>query len=213
MLCEHAAGGVALKITEYNIYYELPPKPGENKKEEKAQSGFDWMQSIVLAITVLFFVFTFFIRPVEVVGDSMLPTLQDGNWLLISAFDRSPKQGDIVIITQPVETESGEPIVKRVIALGGQTVDIDFQKGVVTVDGKALDEPYVKELTKRKLDVSFPLTVPEGTIFVMGDNRNRSLDSRSNRIGFIDDRYVLGHVLLRVKPFGNPQYVNYSQEE
>ncbi len=204
------AGGVALIIREYNIYYEVPKEP--DKREKRAQSSFDWIQSLVFAMTILTVLFTFFIRPVEVVGDSMLPTLQDGNWLLVSAFDRSPGQGEIVIVTQPNKTESGEPIIKRVIALGGQTVDIDFVNGVVTVDGQALEEPYINELTNRKLDLSFPLTVPEGKLFVMGDNRNRSLDSRSARIGFIDTRYVLGHVLLRIKPFGNPQYVRYSQK-
>lgn len=199
-----------MKVTEYNIYYDVPPKTG--KKEKRARNGFEWVQSFVLAVTVLFFVFTFFVRPAEVVGDSMLPTLQDGNWLVLTAFDRAPKQGDVVIITQPVQTESGEPIVKRVIAVGGQQVDIDFKTGVVTVDGQALTEPYIMEPTRRRLDVSFPLTVPEGKLFVMGDNRNRSLDSRSTRIGLIDSRFVLGRVLLRVKPFGNPDYVTYSQE-
>ena len=186
---------MALKVTEYNIYYDVPQRIG--KKDKRAQNGFEWVQSIVLAITVLFFVFSFLVRPVEVVGDSMLPTLQDGNWLVVSAFDRAPKQGDVVIITQPVKTVSGEPIVT---------------KGVVTVDGRALTEPYVMELTRRKLDVDFPLTVPEGKLFVMGDNRNRSLDSRSTRIGMIDSRFVLGRVLLRVRPFGNPDYMTYSQE-
>ncbi len=199
-----------MKITEYNIYYDAVPK--KSRKQKKAENRFDWIQSIVLAITVLFVAFTFLFRPVEVVGDSMLPTLQDGNWLIISAFDRSPELGDIVIITQPNQTASGEPIIKRVIALAGQTVDIDFHKGIVTVDGRELVEPYINEQTKRQLDVEFPLTVPEGKIFVMGDNRNRSLDSRSTRIGFIDTRYVLGHVLFRIQPFGNPKYVTYSQE-
>ena len=201
---------MVLKIREYNIYYDVPPKTG--KKDKRAQNGFEWMQSLILAVTVLFFVFSFLVRPVEVVGDSMLPTLQDGNWLVVSAFDRAPKQGDVVIITQPVKTDSGEPIVKRVIAVGGQQVDIDFENGVVRVDGRALTEPYVMELTRRKLDVDFPLTVPEGKLFVMGDNRNRSLDSRSTRIGMIDTRFVLGRVLLRVRPFGNPDYMTYSQE-
>ncbi|HBL41701.1 MAG TPA: signal peptidase I [Ruminococcaceae bacterium] len=192
------------------MYYDFQPK--KTRKQKRAENRFDWIQSVVLAITVLFLVFTFFVRPVEVVGESMLPTLQDGNWLIISAFERSPKSGDIVIITQPNQTASGGPIVKRVIALAGQTVDIDFRKGIVTVDGKELDEPYINDLTKQEFDVAFPLTVPEGKIFVMGDNRNRSLDSRSTRIGFIDTRYVLGHVLFRIHPFGNPKYVSYSQE-
>ena len=187
-----------MKITEYNKTYEQPA----SGSYRRAVNMFDWVQSIIVAVTVLFLAFTFVFRPVQVVGDSMLPTLQDGNWLFVSAFNETPEYGQIVIVTQPNKTASGEPIVKRVIAVGGQTVDIDFDSGAVFVDGVQLDEPYIKELTHNSFDVSFPLTVPDGFLFVMGDNRNNSLDSRSSRVGLIDRRYILGSVMFRAYPFG-----------
>jgi signal peptidase I len=111
-----------------------------------------------------------------------------------------PSRGDIVVVTKP--NSENEPLIKRVIALEGQTVDIDFSKGIVYVDGEALDEPYVNTPTNLRYDVKFPITVPKGDLFVLGDNRNGSLDSRSSRIGFIDTRYVLGKVYLRIFPLG-----------
>lgn len=206
MLLIHAIlAGDELKITEYNKKYNIPADQSQEvpvKKSTVAESMFDWITSVVIAVIFLCVVFTFIVRPVRVDGDSMLPTLQDGNWLIVSAFDINPKQGEIVIVTQPNETAKGGPVVKRVIAVGGQEVDIDFDEGIVYVDGEALDEPYIREKTHRSFDVEFPLTVPEGYLFVMGDNRNNSLDSRSTKIGLIDERYVLGSCLFRVYPFG-----------
>ena len=210
MLLIHAIlAGDELKITEYNKKYNISADQSQEvpfKKSTVAESMFDWITSVVIAVIFLCVVFTFIVRPVRVDGDSMLPTLQDGNWLIVSAFDTNPKQGEIVIVTQPNETAKGGPVVKRVIAVGGQEVDIDFDEGIVYVDGEALDEPYILEKTHRSFDVKFPLTVPEGYLFVMGDNRNDSLDSRSTKIGLIDERYVLGSCLFRVYPFGEIEH-------
>ena len=198
-----------MKITEYKKVYSVSApapqgEPSEHKPEKKTSSNlFEWLSSVIVAVVFLCALFMFGVRPVKVDGDSMLPTLQDGNWLIVSAFDFNPEQGEIVIVTQPNRTKSGGPIIKRVIAVGGQEVYIDFDKGEVYVDNVKLEEPYIKELTHRSFDVQFPLVVPDGYLFVMGDNRNDSLDSRSSRIGLIDERYILGSCLFRVYPFGD----------
>jgi signal peptidase I len=109
------------------------------------------------------------------------------------------KYGDIVILRKDGAL-GHDPIVKRVIATGGQTVDIDFFSGSVYVDGQLLDEDYINELTFTEKGTEFPLTVPEGSIFVMGDNRNASSDSRDSRLGTVDNRYVIGRAVLIVFP-------------
>lgn len=150
------------------------------------------------ALIIIAFIFTFVVRIVGVDGQSMEDTLNDGDWLLVSAINTEFQQGDIVISTQP--NAFNEPIVKRVIAKGGQEVDIDFEKGIVYVDGEALDEPYTKELTHIEEGVSFPIIVPEGQLFLMGDNRNNSTDSRSPLIGCVEEEYILGAAKCRVTP-------------
>ena len=145
-------------------------------------------------------VFTFVIRLIGVDGHSMVPTLQDGDRLLVmnSMLYDDYKYGDIVVLRK--ETFMQEPIVKRVIATAGQTVDIDFDEGVVYVDGRALEEDYINERTYLEEGTEFPLTVPEGSIFVMGDNRNRSSDSRDSRLGTVDTRYVIGKAVFLAFP-------------
>ncbi len=162
---------------------------------------YDWLDSLIFAFLTILIIFTFFFRIVGVSGSSMLPTLQSGNWLAIRAINTEIDRGDIVVITQP--NALNEPLIKRVIAVGGDTVDIDFLNGTVAVNGAVLDEPYIYEPTHRSSNVAFPLTVPEGCVFVMGDNRNDSLDSRSQVIGFIDTRYILGVAEFRLYPFGD----------
>lgn len=175
----------------------------ENNEKQKKKYGltgfvFDIVSIFVTALVFISILFTFVIRFVGVNGDSMEPTLQHNDWLVISAFNPEIKHGDIIISTQP--NAFNEPLVKRVIATGGQTVDIDFVKGEVYVDGQLLDEPYIAEPTHTTEGVSFPIIVPEGQLFVMGDNRNESSDSRSPMVGCIDERYVLGVVRYRIAP-------------
>lgn len=164
---------------------------------------YDIADIAVSAVTVIFVIFVFLFRVVGVVGDSMVPTLHEGDWLLVSSSSYEPEAGDVVIITQP--NVFNEPIVKRIIATEGQTVDIDYSKGAVYVDGRLLDEPYINEPTTddTESNVEFPVTVPEGHVFVMGDNRNHSTDSRSSDVGFIDERYILGEVSARLFPMGD----------
>ncbi len=159
---------------------------------------YDWAQCIVSALVVCILIFAFAVRLIGVQGISMQPTLHNGDRLLISDLFYTPKQGDIVVLQ--TDSFSGEAIIKRVIATEGQVVDIDFETGVVYVDGEALSEPYTAEPTYVQLDFSGPVEVPEGCVFVMGDNRNRSNDSRDARIGMIDTREILGRVLVRILP-------------
>lgn len=131
----------------------------------------------------------------------MFDTLLDGDYLLLlsNTFYRDPQQGDVVVISKE-SYDNGTPIVKRVIATEGQTVDIDFTAGIVYVDGEALEEPYTQTPTNMQEGMEFPLTVDEGCIFVMGDNRNESKDSRNPEIGLVDTREVLGKAIFLFLP-------------
>ena len=171
----------------------------------KVKKGFwgviyEWLDSFVFAIILILLIFVFAVRVVGVNGDSMNPTLNDGDWLTVSAINTDYERGDIVVITQP--NALNEPLIKRVIAVGGDTVDIDFNTNEVIVNGEVLDEPYIKAPTSSRGDFSQPIRIPEGYVFVMGDNRNNSLDSRFNSIGIIDERYILGVANVRLYPFG-----------
>ncbi len=185
------------KIEEFWIEFE----PQEPEVPRITSFIYDVTDSLKGAVIMAFIVFAVVFRVIGVDGNSMYPTLHDGDWVAVSGLSLSIDRGDIVIVTQP--WERNVPIVKRVIATGGDTVDIDFQRGEVYVNGELLDEPYINEPTTLRYDVQFPLTVDEGKVFVMGDNRNDSLDSRSSKIGFIDERYILGEVYMRIYPAGD----------
>jgi signal peptidase I len=172
-------------------------KRSSEKKEEPAEI-YEWMQSLVSALLICVIVFAFFVRIIGIIGSSMEPTFSDGDSVVISNILYTPEQGDIIVLRKLSFQE--EPIIKRVIAVAGQTVDIDFEAGIVYVDDQPLDEPYTAELTYTPINFDGKITVPENCIFVMGDNRNHSTDSRSNQVGFVDVRYVMGKVLLRLLP-------------
>ena len=159
---------------------------------------YDWLQCIVFALVACILVFVFFFRTIDVVGHSMEPTLMEGDKLIVTNLFYEPEYGDIVILRK--DSFGEQPIVKRVIATEGQVIDIDFEEGIVYVDGEALDEPYIAEKTTRELDFDGKVTVPDGCVFVMGDNRNKSTDSRDDSIGMVDTRYIIGHELIRILP-------------
>lgn len=172
------------------------------KKRKQPDRGlYDWLQAVLSSVLAVVLFFAFGVRLVGVSRQSMRETLQNGDKLLVvnGYLCGDYHQGDIVIFQKP-SFENGDAIVKRVIATEGQTVDIDFDAGVVYVDGEVLEEPYTREPTWLDEGLEFPVTVPEGCVFVMGDNRNHSADSRSEKYGMIDKSRIVGRVVLPVLP-------------
>ena len=160
---------------------------------------YDAVATLETAVIILILLFSLVLRPAAVIGNSMLPNFSGGDRVACVHSFSGYERGDVIIISHA--TRKDESIIKRVIAVGGDTVDIDFYKGTVSVNGQVLDEPYVNTLTNLSYDMTFPVTVPEGRLFVLGDNRNDSLDSRSTDIGFINENKVLGKVVFRFYPF------------
>ncbi len=164
---------------------------------------FDVVELFVICAAVILGIFTFLVRPTIVQGASMEDTLLEGDTLIVTDVGYEPKSGDIIVAQNVSLPLYPEAIVKRVIATEGQVVDIDFTTWTLSVDGVVIDEPY-RKLTNdylRTSDWEYPLEIPEGYVFVMGDNRNHSADSRCADIGLIPEQCVVGHVLMRVFPF------------
>ena len=174
------------------------------KKPSTIENVFEWLDSIVVSLCIVIFVFTVLLGKVEVSGKSMMDTLKNGDQLIITGYNYTPKRGDIVIISRnSSNTEEGKlyadkPLVKRIVALGGQTVEI--KNGYLYVDGEKQIESYAKTMTEDTVFIG-KQTVPEGYVFVLGDNRDDSADSRI--IGFINENYILGKVLCRIFPFNS----------
>ena len=185
-------------------------KAGKEKKPGAFGADlYGWLQALTFALAFILIFFTFFGRVIGVDGHSMDPTLNDRDMLFLQCIAYEPKQGDVVVLHKDfgdVET----PIVKRVIAVEGQEVEIDYDNNTVYVDGVALDEPYINQededvMVERSGMVYREFTVPEGCIFVMGDNRNGSTDSRYAELGMVDTSYVLGRALGVAFPFSHIQ--------
>ena len=176
-------------------------KRNETKQEQPGRSLYEWAQALVCSVLAAVMVFAFCARVVGVSGGSMRETLQNGDLLLVvnRALCGDFERGDVVIAAKAA-FENGEPIVKRVIATGGQTVDVDFDNGVVYVDGEALEEPYIREATHLSEGTEFPFTVPEGCVFLTGDNRNGSRDSRAPELGAVDERCLIGRAVFLLLP-------------
>ena len=171
-------------------------KPGA--EETPGQAVIEWYEALVSALVVMVLLFSFFFRIIQVDGGSMNPTLWDGDKLVVWGAGYTPQRGDVVIVDD--YTSYGRPLVKRIIAKGGDTISIDYTAGTVTVNGQLLQEDYIAEPTYLGYDVEFPYTVPEGQLFLLGDNRNASLDSRSSSIGCIAEEDILGKVLFCFLP-------------
>lgn len=177
-------------------------KPEINWKNE----FFEWTEAIVIAVVIAVIIRSFLFTLVSVEGASMENTLHTGDRLFVRRIGYTPQNGDVIVFTP--EGKPNTPYIKRVIATPGQTIDIDFSKGVVMVDGKILEEDYIKVPTKRSGDVTFPVTVPDGHFFAMGDNRGNSHDSRNsdvgstdNKSGLVKNETLIGKAVFRIWPF------------
>lgn len=175
----------------------------ENAKK-RVRSVFEWTETVVMAIVLVAVFFTFVVRVITVDGGSMQPTYHDGDRVLVSALGEPAEQGDVVIVINTLE----DPIIKRVIATEGQVVDFDPVQLEVVVDGNTIPGVRfgiengitgVQDAPGRFLE--FPQTVPEGCVFVLGDNRQASTDSRFVEVGMIDRRNILGKVVFNLYPF------------
>ena len=175
------------------------------EKKAKAADGrtgseiYDWIQCLLAALIICVIMFSLFFRIIDVKGTSMVPTLSNGDKMLVSALFYKPKAGDVVVFKKD-QYDPDKALVKRVIATEGQEINIDFDQGIVYVDGQPIEEKYISELTHNKIDFIGPKTVPEGCVFVMGDNRNASMDSRKTEIGMVDSRLILGKVYMVIYP-------------
>ncbi len=191
--------------------------PEEGKEQDSwRQSLFEWLELLAVVLVIIVTLFTFVVSIVGVDGSSMYPTLHDRDLMLVQRIAYTPRQGDVIVLRKD-HTFGDQALVKRVIATGGQTVYIDYDNNTITVDGEILEEPYLNyeyddmygsDYMADKVDldpqyVNQEFTVPEGCVFVCGDNRNHSSDSRVAQLGMVDERYVIGRVLLVFFPFSD----------
>jgi signal peptidase I len=215
---QESAGNVSPESIAMPLHEAEPPASETNiQKDASAQQGKEAEKKLTFGETVVMYLhdlvyllafvvvlLSLCLRMVIVDGDSMYNTLVDGDYLLLvsNVLYREPKAGDIIVASKAT-FRNGSPIVKRVIATEGQLVDIDFATGTVYVDGNALEEDYIYSLTTNPEGMNFPLVVADGCIFVMGDNRGRSMDSRDPEIGLIDVREVTGKAIFLLVPGDN----------
>ena len=178
------------------------PEKELTREERVGAELYDWISCLIMALIICIVAFMFLVRVIDVIGTSMNDTLYEGDKMLVSNVLYKPKQGDIVVFKKD-EYDPNKALVKRVIATEGQTINIDFDQGIVYVNGEPIEEPYIRELTMTKLDFIGPKTVPEGCVFVMGDNRNASIDSRRKEIDMVDTRLILGKVYAVLYPMSS----------
>lgn len=176
-------------------------------KEEKfdlKRELFEWVETIVVSMIIVSLISVYGFRLMNVVGNSMVPTLYNGEKVVMNTFDKNYEPGDVIGVKRRGDT----PLVKRIIAKEYDKVMIDFEEGKVYVNDHLLDEPYINDLTLTRQEQDYPLIVPKGELFVMGDNRNHSDDSRIKSIGTVDERNVIGKVIFVAFPFDKAGKVN-----
>ena len=189
------------------------PSASEKKPKSRAEllkAVYDWLEIFCLSVVLVILIFTFVGRMATVVGDSMEPTLQNGDRVLVSSFFYTPECGDIVVVQKDSGYYDDQLLIKRVIAKGGQTITFDFAEWTVCVDGEMIEEPYINRVFEamKKGDITGDtVTVPEGCYFVMGDNRNFSADSRFEEVGFVKETEIVGKAVYRISPTVNKLFV------
>lgn len=203
-----------------NFEYSSKPYSAENNndgyevvvphKKGFVSGLFGWIHCLVVCVVLIVVLLVFFFRPVTVVGDSMGDTLAENDTIILTNFLYTPKQGDIVVINSDISEENeGEStaLIARVIAVGGQSIEIEEDKNRVLVNGKIIDEPYLKGETSTGIQWDVPSTIPDGYVFVMGDNRETSVDSRYEAVGLIHENDIIGKVQFLVYPFDRLSYI------
>lgn len=176
----------------------------ENRNQKSTDGGvateiFFWAQALAFTLVVLVIINLFFFRMTGVVGGSMNPTLEEKDRVLVRVIGYDdPQRGDIVVVNAPMYEQG--PLVKRIIGVGGDVIDIDKDTGAVYINGEEQYEPYISELIRKRGDMDYPVTVPEGFVFFMGDNRNGSTDSRNSVIGMQPVSNIIGKVFFRIWP-------------
>ncbi len=175
---------------------EIEEETAEDSRPSAAAAVYEWVEMAVFSLVAVVLIFTFLFRIVGVDGDSMLTTLHNGDRLILSVLPYTPERGDIVVINRTAD----EPLIKRVIGVAGDRIEIDPDRLQVRLNGELLDEPYV-QFPSLLYDMTGEITVPEGTVFVMGDHRDNSHDSRWDDIGPVPVEDILGRAVLRLWPF------------
>lgn len=181
----------------------LEPREIEIEERKPSETFFEWLEIFIISVAAVFVLFSFIARIAVVDGNSMYPTLSNNDKLLVRQIFYTPKQGDI-IVCQSENYGLDKPLVKRIIATEGQTVRLDRENWKIYVNGFVIDEPYLVIGEGAMVDWEYDtdeIVIPKGHVFVMGDNRNNSLDSRFYGVGMIDERYIIGQVIYRFMPF------------
>ena len=199
------------ELTEHPEQNETPELTPEEKRQKLFNDIVEILETMLMSVFVVILLFTYLLRPVTVDGSSMVPTLQDKDKLVMRRLLYEPHQGDVVVVSNyaghildsngnVIDSGSSlnEILIKRVIAVAGQTIEVRTDEGLVYIDGEALDEVYVNEPTRMNDGAfAYPITVPEGYVFVMGDNRNHSTDSRNAHVGLVAEEDILGNAFFR----------------
>ncbi|MDP4121254.1 MAG: signal peptidase I [Bacillota bacterium] len=164
-----------------------------------SRNVFEWVHAVITSVIIVIILLTFVFRMVNVDGRSMMDTLQTNDKVVVTNLFYYPHDGDIIVISHGANYT--KPLIKRVIAVEGQTLNIDFKTGTVIVDGVKLYEPYIKAPTTTQGDLPVCSVVPKGKVFVMGDNRPESMDSRYSEVGLINISDIIGKAQYIVYPF------------